>query len=133
MSRFSTAVLVSDFLEPVSLLAAKLTPISSQVQTGHLVQIADPAEESFPYRGRIEFADMGGADRIVFGRVETLREDYQLTYHRHREAVKDLARRIGWTFTVHHTDQPPHRLLLALHTLISQDRRRIGSPKAAVA
>ena len=40
---------------------------------------------------------------------------------------RDLARRIGWTFTVHHTDQPPHRLLMALHALIADDRHRFGA------
>lgn len=133
LNRFSSAVLVSDFLEPAPALAAKLMDISSQVQKGHLVQIADPAEEAFPYRGRIEFAEMGGAHRIVFGRVETLRDDYQLTYRRHRDAVRDLARRIGWTFTVHHTDQPPHRLLMALHALIADDRHRFGAHRAGAA
>jgi uncharacterized protein (DUF58 family) len=133
LNRFSSAVLVSDFLEPVSGLAAKLTSISGQVQKGHLVQIADPAEEAFPYRGRVEFAEMGGAHRIVFGRVESLRDDYRLTYRRHRDAVKDLARRIGWTFTVHHTDQPPHRLLMALHALIADDRHRIEAYRTGAA
>ncbi|MDP9137108.1 MAG: DUF58 domain-containing protein [Pseudomonadota bacterium] len=131
LNRFSSAVLVSDFLEPVDGLAAKLTLLAGQVQRGHLVQIADPAEEAFPYRGRIEFAEMGGAHRIVFGRVETLRDDYQLTYRRHRDAVRDLARRLGWTFTVHHTDQPPHRLLMALHALIAEGRHRVALAKGA--
>jgi uncharacterized protein (DUF58 family) len=133
LNRFSTAVLVSDFLEPVTELAARLTSISSQVQKGHLVQIVDPAEEGFPYRGRVEFAEMGGPNRVVFGRVETLREDYQLTYRRHRDAVKDLARRIGWSFTVHHTDQAPHRLLMALYALIADDRHSIEAHMAGAA
>jgi uncharacterized protein (DUF58 family) len=133
LNRFSSAVLISDFLEPVDNLTAKLTSIASQVHKGHLLQIADPAEEAFPYRGRIEFAEMGGVNRIVFGRTETLREDYRLTYLRHRDAVRDLARRMGWTFTVHHTDQPPHRVLMMLHAQIADDRRRLQFYKAGAA
>jgi uncharacterized protein (DUF58 family) len=124
LSRFSTCVLFGDFLEPVQDLAGKLTPIAAQVQKGHLIQIADPAEESFPYRGRTEFAEMAGVRNLTFGRAETMKDSYQRLYLHQRASVRDLARRLGWTFTVHHTDQPPHRLLLSLFMLVSNEEYR---------
>jgi uncharacterized protein (DUF58 family) len=124
LSRFSTCVLFSDFLEPVSDIAGKLTPIAAQVQRGHLIQVADPAEETFPYRGRTEFAEMAGTRNLTFGRAETMKEDYQKLYRHQRAAVKDLARRLGWTFSVHHTDRPPHHLLLSLYMLVANDEHR---------
>jgi uncharacterized protein (DUF58 family) len=124
LSRFSNCVLFSDFLEPVSDIADRLTPVAAQVQKGHLIQIADPAEETFPYRGRTEFTEMTGPRNLTFGRAETLKEDYRRLYLRQRAAVKDLARRLGWTFSVHHTDQPPHRLLLSLYMLVANEEYR---------
>ena len=80
LSRFSRCVLFSDFLDPLPSIAARLAPIASQVQKGHLVQIADPAEENFPYRGRTEFTEMAGTQNLTFGRPETLKENYQALY-----------------------------------------------------
>jgi uncharacterized protein (DUF58 family) len=124
LSRFSTCVMFSDFLEPLPDIAGKLTAIAAQVQKGHLIQLADPAEETFPYRGRTEFAEMAGTRNLTFGRAETMKEDYQQLYRRQRASVKDLARRLGWTFSVHHTDQPPHHLLLSLYMLVANDGHR---------
>lgn len=124
LSRFSTCVLFSDFLEPVHQIGDRLVPIAAQVRTGHLIQIADPAEESFPYRGRTEFTEMTGIRNLTFGRAETMKEDYQNLYRQQRAAVKDLAHRLGWTFTVHHTDASPLNLLLSLYMLVGDETYR---------
>jgi uncharacterized protein (DUF58 family) len=133
LSRFSVCVLFSDFLDPLSTIAGRLAPIAAQVQKGHLVQIADPAEEAFPYRGRTEFTEMTGTQNLTFGRAESLKDDYQALYWRQRASVKDLARRLGWTFSVHHTDQPPHHLLLSLYMLVANDLQRSKSYRAGAA
>jgi uncharacterized protein (DUF58 family) len=124
LSRFSTCVLFSDFLEPVQQIGDKIVPIAAQVRTGHLVQIADPAEEAFPYRGRTEFVEMAGLRNLTFGRAETMKEDYQQLYLRQRAVVKDLAYRLGWTFAVHHTDESPLHMLLSLYMLMSDEDYR---------
>jgi uncharacterized protein (DUF58 family) len=126
-------VLFSDFLDPLPAIAARLAPIASQVQKGHLVQIADPAEENFPYRGRTEFTEMAGTQNLTFGRPEFLKDNYQALYWRQRASVKDLARRLGWTFSIHHTDQPPHHLLLSLFMLVANDLQRSKSYRAGAA
>jgi|RhiMetdeSRZDD1v2_1073273.scaffolds.fasta_scaffold15282_13 uncharacterized protein (DUF58 family) len=124
LSRFSTCVLFSDFLEPVQRIGEKLVPIAAQVRTGHLLQIADPAEEAFPYRGRTEFVEMTGLRNLTFGRAETMKEDYQRLYLSQRAAVRDLAHRLGWTFAVHHTNESPLHVLLSLHMLLSDEEYR---------
>ena len=48
LSRFSECLLFSDFLEPVEETAARIEAIAGQGVRGHLVQILDPAEETFP-------------------------------------------------------------------------------------
>src|ERR1700694_2256019 len=48
----SEIVLLSDFWSPIEDIRATLTQLSSTGAQGHLVQIVDPAEETFPYNGR---------------------------------------------------------------------------------
>jgi uncharacterized protein (DUF58 family) len=115
LSRFSECILFSDFLEPVPETAARLQAIAAQEVRGHLVQVLDPAEETLPYEGRTEFTASEGRDRVIAGRAETLRQRYQERLKAHRNALADMARRLNWTFAVHHTDRPPEEVVLALH------------------
>lgn len=124
LSRFSSAVLAGDFLEPPAEIAAAITPIAGAGVKGHLVQVVDPAEETFPYDGRIEFHEMAGPLKFLSARAESLREAYAGKLTRHRAALKDICRRIGWSFTIHRTDQPPAPALLALHARISGEAGR---------
>src|SRR5262249_56589434 len=82
---------------------------------GHVVQIADPAEETFPYAGRIEFIEPEGAGAITAGRAETWRSDYEKRLDNHRAAIRQETDRLGWTFTIHRTDRSRGEALLGLH------------------
>jgi uncharacterized protein (DUF58 family) len=119
LSRFSECLLFSDFLEPVEDTSARLEAIAAQGVRGHLVQILDPAEETLPYEGRTEFAASEGRDRVIAGRAETLREQYQQRLADHRTALAALARRLSWSFVVHHTDRPAEEVVLAIHNRLA--------------
>jgi uncharacterized protein (DUF58 family) len=90
------------------------------------VQIVDPAEETFPYTGRIEFIEPEGGGDITAGRAENWRADYTARLQRHRDEIRAATNKLGWSFTTHRTDRPANELLLALHA-------RIGEGNAAVA
>jgi uncharacterized protein (DUF58 family) len=114
LSRFSSALLFGDFLDPPETIAARLNEMGASGVTGHLVQILDPAEETLAYEGRMEFRSPEGNERWVADRVETLRPAYQKKLAAHRDALEQAARRIGWSFLVHHTDRPAAEPLLTL-------------------
>ena len=122
--RFSGAVLVGDFFETPEDIARSITPLAEAGVKGHLVQVVDPAEETLPYAGRVEFHEMAGPLKFLSSRTETLREAYAQKLGEHRAALKDLCRRIGWSFVIHRTDEPPTGTLLALHALISGEAAR---------
>ena len=124
MPRFSSALLVSDFFDKPEDIARAITPMASAGIHGHLVQVVDMAEESLPYAGRVEFQEMAGPLKFLSSKTEMLRGAYAERLAAHRDALRDLCRRIGWTFTIHRTDQPPTRLLMMLHALISGELRR---------
>lgn len=114
LPRFSTVLLFSDFLNPPQDLAERLRALAGSGVNGHLVQVMDPAEETLPYEGRAEFIGPGGAERWIADRAESLRSDYQARLARHRAEITEIAGRLGWTFTVHHTDRPASEPLLSL-------------------
>jgi uncharacterized protein (DUF58 family) len=114
-SPLSEIVLLSDLWSPFAEVQAVIGQLSATGAHGHVVQIVDPAEESFPYSGRVEFIEPEGAGSITAGRAETWRNDYQGLVARHRDAIRHKTDRLGWSFAIHRTDRPGSELLLALH------------------
>jgi uncharacterized protein (DUF58 family) len=114
LSRFSSAILVGDFLDPPETIAKRLNEMAEGGVQGHLIQVLDPAEETLAYEGRVEFTSPEGAERWVADRVESLRGAYQQRLAAHRARIEEAARRIGWSFLVHHTDRPAAEPLLTL-------------------
>ena len=114
LSRFSSAILFSDFLDPPDVIAQRLNEMAENDVQGHLVQVLDPAEEALAYEGRMEFRSPEGGERWIADRVESLRGEYQKRLAEHRARIEEAARRIGWSFLVHHTDRPAAEPLLTL-------------------
>ena len=114
LARFSSAILFSDFLDPIDKIRTRIETIASAGVTGHIVQVLDPAEESLPYQGRTEFFGMEGDERWIADRAESLRERYQQKFASHRAEVFELTTRLGWSMMVHHTDRPASEPVLSL-------------------
>ena len=114
LSRFSSAILVGDFLDPPQVIAQRLNEMAEGGVQGHLIQVLDPAEETLAYQGRVEFRSPEDGERWIADRVETLRGAYQQKLAAHRAEIEEAARRIGWSFLVHHTDRPAAEPLLTL-------------------
>src|SRR6202050_2520577 len=66
-SPLAEVVLLSDLWSPIGEVRRTITQLSSSGAHGHVVQIVDPAEETFPYWGRIEFVEPEGGGRITAG------------------------------------------------------------------
>ncbi len=124
LPRAGQLVLIGDFLAPLDTINAAVAQFAGAGLRGHLLQIADPAEEELPFSGRIHFEGVEERDEIVISRVETVRADYAVRFRRHSEGLAEIARAVGWTLGHHRTDRPPHLALLALHAALSADRRR---------
>jgi uncharacterized protein (DUF58 family) len=135
LPRFSGAILISDFLEPLDQLGRRLEEMASGGVNGHLVQVMDPAEETLPYEGRAEFLgpEVAG-ERWIVDRVESMRGDYIKRLADHRAGLEAITRRLGWTLLVHHTHRPPYELLLSLIMRLggqAGNYRMSGPPSAA--
>ena len=82
---------------------------------GHLVQVIDPAEEVLPYDGRIEFLSFDGPQKFHSPKTQTLRQDYAKAFAEQREAVQNLAKRLGWSFSIQRTDESLANAVLKLY------------------
>jgi uncharacterized protein (DUF58 family) len=118
-SSLSEIVVLSDFWSPMTEVRKTLAQLSSTGAHGHVVQIVDPAEETFPYSGRVEFVEPEGAGSITAGRAEAWKADYDARVARHRAELRAQADKLGWSFAIHRTDRPATELLLALHARMS--------------
>ncbi|WP_126975111.1 DUF58 domain-containing protein [Frigidibacter oleivorans] len=118
MQPWSRAVFVSDFLGDPAGVEAALTRASDRGVTGALLQVLDPVEEAFPFRGRTIFESMTGALAHETRKAGDLRERYLSRLAERKDRLADLARRTGWQYQCHHTgDAPTVALLWLYHAL----------------
>jgi uncharacterized protein (DUF58 family) len=120
-SSLAEIVVVSDFWSPIADVRKTLSQLSATGAHGHTVQIVDPAEETFPYSGRVEFVEPEGGGSITTGRAENWKAEYVARVASHRAAIRAETDKLGWSFAIHRTDGPATELLLALHA-------RMGAP-----
>lgn len=119
----SRIVMFSDFYTDLDAVDASVRDLSAGGATGVLVQICDPAEEDFPYDGRVEFRDLESRDRLTFGDTGALSVSYKAQFAAHRSALESLSQNAGWTFIAHRTDRPAQHALLSLFTALGDMRR----------
>lgn len=118
-SPLAEVVLLGDLWSPTREVVASLGGLSSSGANGHVVQVCDPAEETFPYSGRVEFREPESGATLTIGRAETVRAEYVARVAAHRDAIRREAERHRWSFLVHRTDRPASEVLLALHARMS--------------
>jgi uncharacterized protein (DUF58 family) len=115
-------VLASDFLEGEEVWSQRLRAISPGPHGGVLLQIADPAEEDFPFEGRVMLREPGSRREALLGRAESARERYRERLTQHRRAIAALAARYGLGVMLHRTDQPAAPALAGLLLRLSAER-----------
>ncbi len=115
------AILISDFLSDPADIGEKIKVLSSRGARGHLIMIADPIEETFPFVGHTEFRDVDSNASLRVGQAESFRDEYISRLAAHRDAVTSAARRRGWNILTHRTDRPASEALLALRIRLEAD------------
>ncbi len=115
------AVLIGDFLSDAGEIARVVRTLTARGARGHIVMIADPVEETFPFTGHTEFIDVDSHATLRVGNAEAFRDDYVARLAAHRDAVLAAARQRGFTFLLHRTDRPASEALLALRTRLEAE------------
>src|SRR5690606_40935815 len=87
----------------------------------HLIETPDPAEETFPYAGRTDFRDPESGEKRTAGRAETVAGHYRRVYAARREELSAWCRKLGWSYTVNHTDRLASDALVKVHMAMTAD------------
>ena len=131
-SPLSEIVVLSDFWSPMSDIRSMLAGLSASGAHGATIQIVDPAEETFPYSGRIEFVEPEGGNVIIAGRAESWASDYVARVALHREQIRSETAKLDWLFSTHTTSRSAAELLLFLHSgMIASKGSARGTPVKA--
>ena len=112
-SALAEIVVLSDFWSPIDEIRTMLAGLSASGAHGTLIQIVDPAEESFPYSGRIEFVEPEGGGVITAGRAERWARDYVARVALHRDQIRSETDKLDWLFSTH-TTRPLRRRTAAV-------------------
>jgi len=77
-----------------------------------MIQVIDPAEEDFPFEGRVDFEGPEGEGSELLPRSEDSRASYRQRFAAHEEWLESRVSRAGWLFIRHRTDHPATTPLL---------------------
>jgi uncharacterized protein (DUF58 family) len=108
----SEALLIGDFIAPLDEVDRTLKAVAGRGGRGHLVIVSDPAEETFPWSGQTEFVDPEDGFRLRVGEAGELAANYHERLAAHREGLRRIATRLGWSVTLHRTDRPASETLM---------------------
>lgn len=117
LPRHSRLLLVGDFLDDEASIRAALDLAIALGGDGHMLQIIDPAEEDFPYKGRSRFEGLEGEAAILLDRADDLRSAYRRRMAAHGAMLRDIAGHAGWGCSRHRTDHGAGAALLSLMAL----------------
>ena len=116
-------LIASDFLTDPEGWPGRLAALASRPASGVLLHIIDPAEETFPFKGRVEIRAPGGKLLpFLLGRAERAKDDYRARFAAHLERIEESARHLGFTVVRHRTDQPAGPALTALYQAFEGQR-----------
>lgn len=116
------AVFISDFLGDLDQVKTALTKAADRGVRGVLIQILDPSEEAFPFRGRTIFESVGGTLEHETLKAGDLRDRYLQRLAERKADLDALCAVAGWRHMVHHTDASAQSALLWLWRAIDGGR-----------
>lgn len=115
MKQGHKAVFISDFLGDWDQIFDRLTYTANQNVDGYLVQVLDPIEEEFPFKGRTVLFSMNEGHKFETLRAQSLRDEYREKLAERKAALQQLSRKTGWRYCCHHTNTPASVPLMWLY------------------
>lgn len=109
------ALFVSDFLDEIGPVEAALTKAADRGVRGVVLQILDPAEEEFPFKGRTVFESVSKTVSHETLKASDLRAAYLERLAKRKAQLADLCRVTGWQYDCHHTSASAQSALLWLY------------------
>jgi uncharacterized protein (DUF58 family) len=115
MKQGQKAVFISDFLGDWDQIFENLSYAANQHADGYLVQVLDPMEEDFPFKGRTVLLSMNEGHKFETLRAQSLRDEYREKLAERKAALRQLSRKTGWGYTCHQTGEAANIPLMWLY------------------
>jgi uncharacterized protein (DUF58 family) len=109
------ALFISDFLGDVEEVKLALTKAADRGVRGVLLQVLDPSEEEFPFKGRTIFESVGGTLSHETLKANDLRDRYLERLATRKDELQALCALTGWQYGQHHTNMSAQSALLWLY------------------
>ena len=108
---------------------AKLTKkLSNRGITGIIIHIVDRAEQSFPFKGRINFNGLEEEKNILIGKAESVRNDYRKAVKLHFNKLEKLAISYSWKYFLDISNKEINISLFNIcNTLANSNEIELGS------
>ncbi|SLN56598.1 hypothetical protein PEL8287_03045 [Roseovarius litorisediminis] len=124
MQSHGRALFVSDFMGNVDPVRTALTSSADRGVQGVLMQVLDPAEEAFPYRGRTIFESVAGTLAHETLKANALRDRYLERLAERKAELRAICAATGWQYGLHHTSDSPQSALLWLYRAFDRSMGR---------
>jgi len=118
----SQAMFISDFMGDIAPVTAALTKAADRGVRGVLLQVLDPMEEAFPFKGRTIFESMGKTLRHETLKAADLRDRYLDRLASRKDELRQICTLTGWQMHTHHTDASAQSALLWLYAAFGRGR-----------
>ncbi len=122
MKQGQKAVFISDFLGDWDQIFESLSYAANQNADGYLVQVLDPMEEDFPFKGRTVLLSMNEGHKFETLRAQSLRDEYREKLAERKSALRQLSRKTGWGYICHHTGEVANIPLMWLYQALGGQR-----------
>lgn len=129
LRRAEHVLLVGDFIMPMAEFAAHLARFAQSGVRGTILLIRDPAEESFPFTGEVEFTGVEVEARWNVGDAAEIAAQYRARISAITQEMRQIALANGFGFIKHVTDRPAAQTVLAFAALMGG---RGASPSVAM-
>jgi uncharacterized protein (DUF58 family) len=110
----SRALFISDFLGDPEPVESALAKAADRGVRGVMLQVLDPAEEAFPFRGRTIFESVGRSLSHETLKADDLRDRYLERLAERKARLAALCETTGWRYHCHHTSDSAQSALLWL-------------------
>ncbi|RBI85686.1 DUF58 domain-containing protein [Rhodosalinus halophilus] len=110
----SRALFISDFLGDPEPVESALAKAADRGVRGVMLQVLDPAEEAFPFRGRTIFESVGRSLSHETLKADDLRDRYLQRLAERKARLAALCETTGWRYHSHHTSDSAQSALLWL-------------------
>lgn len=119
LPRHGRLVMFGDFLSSEDKVRIAVNAFAHHGIRGHLVHLIDPAEETFPFEGRVQFEGPEDEGRTIIGNTGGVAQEYRNVFQAHIDSIQSISRGAGWGYTRHRTDASPEAALMAIYLGLS--------------